>query len=53
MADRIDWIDAAKGAGVLLVVLGHNPGLKADELAGLHHSICFTCSCSLYCPVHW
>lgn len=39
MKERIDWVDAAKGGGILLVVLGHNPGLKIDAMQWIHTAI--------------
>jgi fucose 4-O-acetylase-like acetyltransferase len=37
--NRIAWIDNAKGIGILLVVLGHNPLLGTPELNWLHELI--------------
>lgn len=39
MQKRIDWIDASKGAGIILVIIGHNPALNTLDFNWIHSSI--------------
>src|SRR5690349_11209833 len=36
---RTEWVDVAKGLGIIAVVLGHNPYLKNSEWKTLHDAL--------------
>lgn len=46
--NRVEWIDCAKGIGILLVIIGHSNGILMPYIQSFHMPLFFILSCSTF-----